>query len=520
MSDQLELDFWDRLVLQPSARPEAATSDERLILAIDELFPAAASPTARTRARHRIFHDSRSLNGPISRPTRIQSKTAAATPRSQARWREAPRWAMLAAALLVLIGAIGIWAGAGSWPNQSSQSNGGIIPAVPDKPDNVVMRGVNPGRTNTVAGPAPRSTPSVGWVYTADDNIATVPLVVDGVVYAGESSDSPQDPGAILAIRASDGLLLWSFPTEHGLSAAFAYDRGVLFAVDDNGVIYAVDALNGTERWQSDVRGDQPYQFTYFSDLLLVDEKLVFTTGSVLAVAASADAIFVGNPSPDWFEGEPHVYAVSTLNGSVLWDVTDYPDDDRGGVSALSLEDGLPIWDHSDAPAVLGPAYADDLIYFGTNNPATLVALDAATGMERWRTVASYTGEWNSRISFAIAADEVIAGAPSGELIAVDRATGEPTLAMSLFVDDFSASASSGVVVAGNVAIATNVGYDNLGESKAVDLSDHSVLWQISFGACRWAIPVVADGRVFQIAFEESSDNGTLVMLEIPADSS
>ena len=110
---------------------------------------------------------------------------------------------------------------------------------------------------------------------------------------------------AILAVRASDGTPIWSFPTEHGLSSAFLLDQGTLYAVDDAGIIYAVDALKGTEKWTIALHEDEPYSLTWYGAPLMLDGKLVFSAGSTMAVAAGENAVFVGRPADDWIEGTP-----------------------------------------------------------------------------------------------------------------------------------------------------------------------------------------------------------------------
>jgi outer membrane protein assembly factor BamB len=379
------------------------------------------------------------------------------------------------------------------------------------------MQGIDAGRTNTGPGPSPLSAPTEVWSHFVRGTVRTAPLVVDGVVYFGQSAESPENPGTIMAVRADDGTPIWSFPTEHGLSAAFLLNQGTLYAVDDAGIIYAVDTLQGTKKWTIALHEARPYSLTWYGAPLMLDGKLVFSAGSTMAVAAGKNAVFVGRPADDWIEGDPHVYAVSPADGSIIWDVPGFPGQATQGLIALSIDDGSLLWSHAGSPAFLGPAYRDGTVYYGEADPTALVALDAQTGAESWRTILAEGRQWDGVGSPAITSDAVLAGLISGSLIALDKRDGQQLWTAQVLAGDPRWAMQSGIAVAGDQAIAIGNG-----AISSVDLNTHAPLWHedIDAGFSNSVVPVAAGGTIYLAAIVDASDHGGIVALADVSDSS
>jgi outer membrane protein assembly factor BamB len=523
MFDQPDHDFWDRLVTHPTLPPPARTTDDRIILAIDGLLPDATSARARARARAHVLANT-------TRPLPVQPTGAIPLPKaplmfgpktgSHRRPARTPHpWAAIAATLLLVLSAIAVWWTTGSTvlPHRSLLDNSGIIPAPSEPTGNVSMLGIDPGRTNAGPGPSPLTAPTEQWSYFVRGTVRTAPVVVDGVAYFGQSAESPEDPGAILAVRASDGAPIWTVPTGHGLTAAFLLDQGTLYAVDDAGIIYAIDALTGTEKWTIALHEDHPYSLTWYGAPLMLDGKLIFSSGSTMSVAAGKNTVFVGRPADDWIEGDPHVYAVSPTDGSIIWDVPGFPGQTPQGLIALSIDHGSLLWSHSGSPAFLGPAYADGTVYYGEAEPTALVALDAQTGIESWRTVLAEGRQWDGVGSPAITSDAVLAGLTSGSLVSLDRHNGQQQWTTQVFSGDPRWSLQSGLTVAGNQAIAIGNG-----AVAGIDLTSHEPVWHeaINFGYVISTIPVAAGGTIFLTSIVDASDRVGIVALADASDSS
>jgi outer membrane protein assembly factor BamB len=523
MSDSHPYDYWDRLILDRESIPAPVNDDDRTILAIDSLFPIVSAPHARAWARERVFERLPAPRVPdpgvISRSLVLNRSACAQRPIGILPPRR--RWALLAAAFLLVLSAAGIWLGQGhaSLLFGPNENDGGIIPAVSEQTGNIPMRGIDPGRTNVAPGPGVETTPVVLWSHAVEGSARTSPLVVDDVVYFGQSAMSPDQPGTILAVRADDGSLIWSHPTLHGLTAAFLLDAGTLYAIDDNGIVYAVDARTGDERWREAIQGDDVYRFTWYGAPLMVNGRLIVSSGSALAVSASDRSLFVGHPAEDWIEGDPHVYALSPIDGSVVWDVSGFPRNDSGGVISLSALDGSLLWSHAGEPAYLGPSYFDGVVFFGVGNPTALVALDAVTGRERWRTELASGVAWDGLGTPTVTGTAVIAGLTSGDVVGVDRESGTQLWVKHLFSKGSAYPLTymqSDVAVAGDQVIAVGNG-----AIAAIDLADQSILWHVAAGieGGRFSNLVVSGGTIFEVGtYTHGTD--ALIALGTPPESS
>jgi outer membrane protein assembly factor BamB len=73
------------------------------------------------------------------------------------------------------------------------------------------------------------------------------PAVSDGLVYFGTS----YDPGYLYALNATTGALAWQFPIKVSPIGQIVAGNGMVFAVDNEGRIYALD-MNGRLKWVSE----------------------------------------------------------------------------------------------------------------------------------------------------------------------------------------------------------------------------------------------------------------------------
>lgn len=148
------------------------------------------------------------------------------------------------------------------------------------------------------------------------------------------------------------------------------------------------------------------------------------------------------------------------------------------------------------------PVVVDGRLYVGTSDdePA-LVALDAATGSETWRTTFE-KGVGFPDAAAAVAGDVVLAPF-EGVLAGVDAASGEVRWRRRL------GDGVTAPVVADGTAYA---GVGREGTVVAVDPASGQVAWEQSVGEYVPATVAVADGTVFALAGDEES--GTLVALD------
>lgn len=181
---------------------------------------------------------------------------------------------------------------------------------------------------------------------------------------------------------------------------------------------------------------------------------------------------------------------------------------------ALDLATGEELWRTAlDGLYEYGtPAIADGLVYLGTTGTGSaatptpeagigptlaesrdgyLVALDAETGVERWR----YHSGRSGYLSPAVSDGTVYIGSVDGTLHAVDAKTGEGRWTYAVESSGEVLSASSPTVVDDLVFIGSN-----LGVVHALDAETGTERWQAKVG---WASPTTAavvDGTLYVVA--------------------
>ena len=145
------------------------------------------------------------------------------------------------------------------------------------------------------------------WQYPVP--VASLPAVVNGVVYAGSSDDN------VYALDAISGDLLWKYSTAKSVSSSPAAADGVIYAGSQDGTIYALNASTGALLWQQSV-------------------------GSSAASPAVANGV---------------VYVMSS-NGNVYH------------LNALSAKAGVVLWMYVLDLEPTDPVVANGTVYFGSGN--------------------------------------------------------------------------------------------------------------------------------------------------------
>jgi outer membrane protein assembly factor BamB len=359
------------------------------------------------------------------------------------RWRFAVQLLSAAALLLTLAG--GAYLGRGAVVQLAAlwqtPENGPTSSGVP-------MAAVDPGRSGANPGPVPVGTPGLAWNAFAGVG-AHPPIVVDGVAYVAS------DVGDIVAFDAASGSELWRTPLGGGTETP-TYADGVLYVsvVTDSetgnsgGVLLALDADDGTEIWRMPTG-------TFGGTSPVVADGVVYAGGDQELYAFAADT------------GEQHwVYAI------------DAP------------------------PCVCNPrpaAVADGIVYVvpGGMQQASLFAIDAASGEERWRYDGQLAGE-SMRFTDPVVADDLIfvgegaLFAPAdGLFAALDAETGRVVWTIEL-------DASTSPAVADDVLyLQARWAGDRGGPLlMALDTQSAEPLWTVSTEEASLAQPAVADGLV------------------------
>jgi outer membrane protein assembly factor BamB len=362
--------------------------------------------------------------------------------------------------------------------------------------------GYGPGLTGynpTATGPAGDVGPD--WVTTADGVGVDVSMVTgDGRLYVAVHE------GRAYAFDLATGEQLWTTPLGEATDDSPAAVGELLVVPVDTAerwTLVGVDAASGERRWTYDPPSERRYSWS--------DSDVVVADGLVLATAAFSGPDAPGDPflaavdpaagTERWRTHLPGRYAdhlLSTpaaLDGRAYILARTYDDAPIGHVLAFDLADGRPVWNTTvpiAAETVLAadgtvfaagagvvaldpatgvsrgtvvteshrfthPAYADGTLFvlgaaIDVIDPRTVVAVDAATGTERWRSD-PVAGGW-IETQPVVTERYVLYGTVDGELHALDRGTG--ALVWNHTVDERLGLDTPPVPVGDTVYVVTN----------------------------------------------------------------
>lgn len=134
------------------------------------------------------------------------------------------------------------------------------------------------------------------------------PALHENVLYLGCND------GLLRAIDALNGSMLWSYSTACGICGEPAVDSASVYFGGQDGVIYALDRISGSKRWSSGLG------YHVFCSVGILSDSLIVSGNSM------------------------------------------------GKICALHADDGEPVWDSEIGGIVLGPVIIDSLAVFSTEN--------------------------------------------------------------------------------------------------------------------------------------------------------
>jgi outer membrane protein assembly factor BamB len=190
------------------------------------------------------------------------------------------------------------------------------------------------------------------WNYTAVGQFGSI--LVDGQkVYVSSNAEDTRNnldavnsggyvyQGGVLALNASNGVLLWRHPIESSVGVPIVVDNTV-YAVSGDGVLYALDIFDGRTIWCYTagtglglIQSVKGYLYVGSSTGVLClnafDGTIVwnFTASDFTGVSSSYQTysdgvIYVGANGPMFFSSATHYnfYAISASTGETLWNYT------------------------------------------------------------------------------------------------------------------------------------------------------------------------------------------------------
>jgi outer membrane protein assembly factor BamB len=221
----------------------------------------------------------------------------------------------------------------------------------------------------------------VAWNYPTAAPVAGTPVVVDGVVYAGDEA------GNFYAVNADNGRLLWQKHVVAPVTdSALVTDDTVVFG-DIGGFIYGLAAESGATRWQ--IRPSPSIQQSAIWGSAT-------QVGKYVAIGLSSNEDY--NTATTQYTENGSVILLDPADGHVVWQTYLIPD------SAYAAGwRGAPVWSTPTYDRQSGLIYVSTGNYYqegaGTEPGVcdAVIALDARTGVVRWKTQVDTGDIWNRR---------------------------------------------------------------------------------------------------------------------------
>lgn len=256
----------------------------------------------------------------------------------------------------------------------------------------------------------------------ADDELRFVatPIVANGIVYALDTESE------LTAYRLEDGDTIWDVDLEPDeddeghVGGGIAFERDRVFVATGFGVVFAIDAKDGSIIWKQrigipmrvppTVRGGRVFVVTVDNNLLALDAR----DGSTLWTHQGSQEIaaLLGGASPAVDNGvvvvpytSGELYALRVDNGRVLWQDNLISIRRTDAVAALAQIRGRPIIDRSRVIAI--------------SHAGVMAAIDVRTGRRLWaREIGGTESPW-------VAGDYIYTITNENELICVSREDGK-----------------------------------------------------------------------------------------------
>ena len=205
------------------------------------------------------------------------------------------------------------------------------------------------------------------WMISTDATATGTPW------YAGDQLYVPREED--IAAFTSDGTAQWQTATPDRAGLVTAAD-GLYYAAADPPAVVALDT-DGTRRWRTEI--DDPWR----SRLFATAERVLVSSGTRDSRYWTLDATSGDILGPEPRPGHDFPTELCYRDGTVY-----AVDPFFGGIDATAATDAGHSWD-AGAPGGGKPTMSvtAETLYYAVNSPdsPTVLAVDSATGTERWR---------------------------------------------------------------------------------------------------------------------------------------
>ncbi|HEX2030214.1 MAG TPA: PQQ-binding-like beta-propeller repeat protein, partial [Actinomycetota bacterium] len=209
------------------------------------------------------------------------------------------------------------------------------------------------------------------WRFRAGGRVETAPAAAEGLVVA-VAENYRTGEASVVALEAESGRRAWAFsaPGPDVGASSPAIGRGTVFVGLGDGRVRALDLRTGQERWAAPVLATSLGARAFTPELVpaVPGDLVVADVAHVYRLdAATGEERWSFRISELLFRGGPAVSDGAVLVG-----------DDGGGLSAISLEEGVRVWRADLGPAPLGAlaVAADRVFAAGLGRGGRVVALE------------------------------------------------------------------------------------------------------------------------------------------------
>ena len=324
----------------------------------------------------------------------------------------------------------------------------------------VAMYRGGPLHNGQLPGPPPSSNPHIVWRFDTGGEVYSSPAIADGIVYVASKS------GLLHAIDAGSGTERWRVAvSDYVTRSSPAVVDGTVY-IGGGFAFLAIDAKTGQERWRV------PVQYSGQATPTVADSMVVVSSqeGYVFGIDAETGEVKWRSPTDGVTFGTPAVAGSQVVFGT-----------DAGILYNLDLLTGKLHWRTPLAGAIFAsPAIMGASVLVPTQ-AGTLMAIDLETGKQLW------TAAQGGAETPAIANGLVVLSASDGGIYGLDLATGAQRWIHPSGKRSISAPTISGETIitgAGNTLL-------------AIDPATGKLLWYFLAADIIETSPVVLDGHVF-----------------------
>jgi len=359
------------------------------------------------------------------------------------------------------------------------------------------------------------------WSFQTGDQVQSSPVPYAGRVYFGSNN------GKIYAVDSLRGTEVWSLELGGQVMASPTItDDGMLYIGCTNHTFFAIDATTGVEKWRWTV----PDPYSQIVSSAAVDDQRAYFGAS----DRHLHAINLTTHKEDWnftvkgdVWGSPALYGPRVYIGSL-----------DGTMYSVWKDNGTLAWNFTTKSyegIYSSPAVSDGKVVFVTaRGDECVYALDAATGKLVWCFRAPGPGYGSPAINNGtvyvptwnlITPGGLLWALPLSDPTPGDGVLENSSIKWSAYTGDVQGG-SSPIYSRGKILIGTDDNMGGTGKLLCFDASNGKALWNLSTGGDVYSTPGIQDG----VAFVGSLDgrlyavggdpNATMVVRIIPEASS